>query len=37
LTLYETEGIENEQIKLLLNEPDPATDAPAEIKRGAWL
>lgn len=37
LALYETEGIENEQIKLLLDEPDPATDAPAEIKRGAWL
>ena len=37
LTLYETEGIESEQIKLLLDEPDPATDAPAEIKRGAWL
>ena len=37
LTLYETEGIENEQIRLLLDEPDPATDAPAEIKRGAWL
>jgi len=37
LVLYETEGIENEQIKLLLDEPDPATDAPAEIKRGAWL
>ena len=37
LALYETEGIENEQIKLLLDEPDPATDAPAVIKRGAWL
>jgi biotin operon repressor len=37
LALYETEGGENEQIKLLLDEPDPATDAPAEIKRGAWL
>jgi hypothetical protein len=37
LTPYETEGIENEQIKLLLDEPDPATDTPAEIKRGAWL
>jgi hypothetical protein len=37
LTLYETEGIENEQIKLLLDEPDPATDTAAEIKRGAWL
>lgn len=37
LALYETEGIENEQIKRLLDEPDPATDAPAEIKRGAWL
>ena len=37
LTLYETEGIENEQIKRLLDEPDPATDVPAEIKRGAWL
>jgi len=37
LALYETEGIENEQIKLLLDEPDPATDTPAEIKRGAWL
>jgi hypothetical protein len=37
LALYETEGIENEQIKLLLDEPDPATDTPAEIKRGDWL
>jgi hypothetical protein len=37
LALYETEGIENDQIKLLLAEPDPATDTPAEIKRGAWL
>jgi hypothetical protein len=37
LTLYETEGIENEQIKLLLDEPDPNTETPAEIKRGAWL
>jgi len=37
LTLYETEGAENEQIRQLLNEPDPATDTPAEIKRGAWL
>jgi hypothetical protein len=37
LALYETEGGENEQIKLLLDEPDPATNAPAEIKRGAWL
>lgn len=37
LALYEAEGIENEQIKLLLGEPDPSTDTPAEIKRGAWL
>jgi hypothetical protein len=37
VALYETEGIENEQIKQLLDEPDPATGAPAEIKRGAWL
>ena len=37
LTLYEAEGIENEQIRLLLNEPDPATDTPAEIKRGDLL
>jgi hypothetical protein len=37
LTLYETEGTGNEQIKQLLDEPDPATDTPAEIKRGAWL
>jgi hypothetical protein len=37
LALYETEGAENEQIQQLLNEPDPATDTPAEIKRGAWL
>jgi biotin operon repressor len=37
LALYETEGIENEQIKQFLDAPDPATDTPAEIKRGAWL
>jgi len=37
LDLYETEEAGNEQIQQLLNEPDPATDTPAEIKRGIWL
>jgi hypothetical protein len=37
LALYEAEGIENEQIQQLLNEPDPATETPAEIKRGDLL
>jgi hypothetical protein len=37
LTIYETEGKENEQIKQLLQDPAPATDRPAEIKRGDLL
>jgi hypothetical protein len=37
LVLYETEGMENEQIQQILNEPDPATETPAQIKRGGLL
>jgi hypothetical protein len=37
LDLYETAGPENAQVQRLLTEPDPATEMPAEIKRGAWL
>jgi hypothetical protein len=37
LALYETKGTENEQTRQLLNEPDPATDTAAEIKRGACV
>jgi biotin operon repressor len=37
LELYEAAGAENEQVQRLLIEPDPATEVPAEIKRGAWL
>lgn len=37
LDLYEAVGSENTQVQRLLSEPDPATETPAEIKRGAWL
>jgi biotin operon repressor len=37
LDLYEGAGPENERVRHILTEPDPATKAPAEIKRGAWL
>jgi biotin operon repressor len=37
LGLYETAGPENDQVQRLLTEPDPATEEPAKIKRGAWL
>jgi DNA-binding CsgD family transcriptional regulator len=37
LDLYEAVGPENTQVQRLLSEPDPATETPAEIKRGAWL
>lgn len=37
LTLYAEVGPENDQVKRLLSEPDPATEEKAEIKRGAWL
>jgi biotin operon repressor len=37
LALRETVGPENERVQRLLSEPDPATDTPAEIKRGVWL
>ena len=37
LDLYEAAGPENEQVQRLLTKPDPATEEPAEIKRGAWL
>jgi biotin operon repressor len=35
--LYEAAGMDNDHLQQLLNEPDPATEAPAQIKRGAWL
>jgi len=37
LDLCEAAGEENERVQRLLNEPDPATERPAEIKRGTWL
>jgi hypothetical protein len=37
LDLYEAAGPDNERLQRLLTEPDPATEVPAEIKRGAWL
>lgn len=37
LALYRAEGPENEQVRRILSEPDPATKDPAEIKRGDWL
>ena len=37
LALYEAVGPDNERVRHLLSEPDSATDAPAEIKRGVWL
>jgi hypothetical protein len=37
LGLYAAAEPENEQLQRLLSEPDPATEVPAEIKRGAWL
>jgi hypothetical protein len=37
LELYETAGDSNDRLQQLLNEPNKATERPAEIKRGAWL
>jgi biotin operon repressor len=37
LELYEATESENDQLQRLLTAADPATEAPAEIKRGAWL
>ena len=37
LALYRAEGPENEEVRRILSEPDPATKDPAEIKRGDWL
>lgn len=37
LGLYEKAGHGNERVQRLLGEPDPATENPAEIKRGVWL
>jgi biotin operon repressor len=37
LDLYRAAGPENECVQRILSEPDPATETPAEIKRGAWL
>jgi hypothetical protein len=37
LSLYDQCDPDNDRLQLLLAEPDPATDTPAEIKRGEWL
>lgn len=37
LVLYEEAGPENVQIQRLLANPDPKTERPAKIKRGALL
>ncbi len=37
LGLYRAAGHENECVQRILSKPDPATETPAEIKRGAWL
>jgi DNA-binding transcriptional regulator YiaG len=37
LALYQAAGPDNERLRQLLSEPDPATAQPAEVKRGAWL
>jgi hypothetical protein len=37
LDLFAAAGPENEHLQRLLAEPDPATEIPAEIKKGAWL
>ena len=37
LNLYKAVGSENECVQRILSEPDSATEAPAEIKRGVWL
>jgi hypothetical protein len=35
--LYKAAEPENECVRRILSEPDSATEAPAEVKRGAWL
>jgi biotin operon repressor len=35
--LYKATEPENECVQRILSEPDPATEAPAEVKRGTWL
>jgi len=37
LALYKVAEPESEGMQRILSEPDPATEAPAEIKRGSWL
>lgn len=37
MKLYETAGAENTRVERILNDPDPATEEAAEIKRGVWL
>lgn len=37
LDLYEAAEPNNDRLRQLLNEPNKATEEPAEIKRGAWL
>ena len=37
VALYQATEPDNDRLRQLLNEPDKATEKPAEIKRGAWL
>lgn len=37
LTLYRACDQSSSRFQLLMTDPDPATDVPAEIKRGDWL
>jgi biotin operon repressor len=37
LALYEAAGEENACLQRVLTAPDPATEVPAEVKRGVWL
>ena len=37
LSLYEQTEPDNDRLQLLLSEPHPATETPAEIKGGEWL
>jgi hypothetical protein len=35
--LYQEAGADNSRLKQLLDEPDTATEEPAQAKRGIWL
>jgi hypothetical protein len=37
LAIYQAAEPDNDRLRQLFNEPDKATEEPAEIKRGAWL